>query len=77
MGDVGELELELVNGGTEVVEGIVAGVDVVGIEDGVMVMVQVNPIRDCSVVADPISSETRAGQLQSYFTTNVDEIVEL
>lgn len=57
-----------------VVAVVMAGVEV---SPSVTVIVQVNPNRDCSVVVDPISSETIAGQLQSYFKTIVDEMVEL
>ena len=55
------------NGCTDIVE--------VGEEDSVIV--QVKPNLDASVAFDPISSDTIAGQLQSYLTTSVDEIVEL
>ena len=53
---------------------VISGVEV---SPSVTVIVQVNPNRDSSAVVEPISSATIAGQLQSYFKTMVEEMVEL
>jgi len=52
------------------------GIKTEWVDEGVIVIVQLNPRRDCSVVVEPIPSETMAGQLQSYLRMYVDETVE-